>query len=248
MFNADIEDIDDSPKSAFQEILAHERPRRLAEQYYSTDKYFLGLDLGEIKDFSALSIIKRTPDNDRLQLISLKRFALGTSYPVIAQQIKSIMYRPALRKGNSLLIADATGVGLPVIEMIRQKGLRCLGVWITGGEKAIRKRDSRGKLADDYRIPKLSLISNLLVKMQDSKLEISGRLRLGPTLIEELQNFEKKISLTSGHESFGAWREGTYDDLTLATSLSTWFASTNTNPMPFRPRVMISGSRPYMRL
>ena len=31
-----------------------------------------------------------------------------------------------------------------------------------------------------------------------------------------------KIALTTGHDSYGAWREGTHDDLGLALAVSLW--------------------------
>jgi hypothetical protein len=35
-----------------------------------------------------------------------------------------------------------------------------------------------------------------------------------------------KIDLTTGHDSYGQWREGQHDDLVLAVALATWWAET----------------------
>jgi hypothetical protein len=43
------------------------------------------------------------------------------------------------------------------------------------------------------------------------------------TLQTELGHFELKIS-QAGHDSYGAWREGTHDDLVLALAVALWYA------------------------
>ena len=45
------------------------------------------------------------------------------------------------------------------------------------------------------------------------------------TLERELQNFQVKINLDTAHDSYGAWREGSHDDLVLAVALALWFAA-----------------------
>jgi hypothetical protein len=42
------------------------------------------------------------------------------------------------------------------------------------------------------------------------------------TLTQELQHFQMKIALDTGHDSYGAWREGTHDDLVLALACALW--------------------------
>jgi hypothetical protein len=45
-------------------------------------------------------------------------------------------------------------------------------------------------------------------------------------LINELQNFQVKVNLATGHDSYEAWREEAHDDLVLAVSLACWYAFT----------------------
>jgi len=42
-------------------------------------------------------------------------------------------------------------------------------------------------------------------------------------LTRELLNFQVKIN-DLAHDSYGAWREGTHDDLVLAVALACWAA------------------------
>ena len=57
----------------------------------------------------------------------------------------------------------------------------------------------------------------------------SGRLRIAAalpeadTLVRELLAFQVKIT-AAAHDTYGAWREGTHDDLVLAVALACWHA------------------------
>ena len=125
---------------------------------------------------------------------------------------------------------DATGVGAPIADMFRQKQLSFLPVIITGADQV--SSDQRA-----VRVPKRDLISTLQVLLQTKKLKIAGSLPEAQILIEELLNFQVKISVT-GHDSYGAWREGTHDDLILATSLACWASEKKLLPSGLRnPRV-----------
>jgi hypothetical protein len=41
-------------------------------------------------------------------------------------------------------------------------------------------------------------------------------------------NFKLKINITTGHDSYEAWREGEHDDLVLAAALAVWAADKRT--------------------
>jgi hypothetical protein len=51
---------------------------------------------------------------------------------------------------------------------------------------------------------------------------VASALPEAATLTEELQNFQMKVSLDTGHNSYGAWREGAHDDLVLALACALW--------------------------
>lgn len=59
---------------------------------------------------------------------------------------------------------------------------------------------------------------------RDERLEASSESQSTETLIRELQNFQVKINVDTAHDSYGAWREGTNDDLVLAVALALWIA------------------------
>mgnify|MGYP001500631313 CR=1 FL=1 len=183
--------------------------------------YFAGLDLGQAQDYTALAIAQRheDPAGDRFDLSWLERFPLRTSYPAIAAAIVDRMARLAAsaRDASRFLVVDSTGVGRPVVDLLRRAQPSCMlvDVTITGGDTATQE-------AGSWRVPKRDLISSTQVLIQSGRLKIAQALPEAATLTQELLTFKVKIDPVTAHDSYGAWREGQHDDLVLATALACW--------------------------
>jgi hypothetical protein len=201
----------------------------------SESVFYCGLDLGQPKDYTAWSVIERRPGIPALYHIrSLKRFELGTSYPSIVKQVRGAVDNPAIKP--NLLLIDNTGVRRAISDLFRQEGLHFYPITITGGDKAYR--DGRS-----INIPKRDLVSTIQVLLQTKRLKIPAALPEAQVLLEEMTNFQVKISQT-GHDSYGAWREGTHDDLLLAVALACLAAEKRELPKGLHwPRVK-TGRRP----
>jgi hypothetical protein len=74
-----------------------------------------------------------------------------------------------------------------------------------------------------YFVPKRDLIIGLQILLQCGDLQIANRLAHGPALVKEMADMQVKVT-PSGHEKYGAWREGQHDDLVFAVSLACWGA------------------------
>jgi len=221
-----MEDLNDNSQSAFRAILDRESRMRRLEHIYMTDHFYCGLDLGQAQDYTAICIARDTHVAETLHIVHLERFPLGTIYPDIVRRVKSLLQTPRL-KGKATLIVDYTGCGRPVVDMIRDQGLQCKAISITSGNKVNQETDAKGRLIDNWTVPKVDLVSCLQVLMQNKRLEIASGLKDGPILAQELKSFKAKIS-TSGHTSFessGDWRESDHDDLVLAAALACWYAT-----------------------
>src|SRR5574340_1373871 len=127
-------------------------------------KFFIGLDLGQASDYSALSIAERlqgpgakTPAEPYYHVRHLQRYKLGTSYPAIAAHVKEVMARDELAAGATLIV-DQTGVGRPVVDVLRAIGLQPRGITITGGLSMAQDPNT-----GDYHVPKRDLVSSLQV-------------------------------------------------------------------------------------
>jgi hypothetical protein len=183
--------------------------------------YIVGLDLGQAADYTAVAILKRTwgtVDGKAAMVFEvphLHRYHLGTSYPDIAEDVKTMLARSELRGAH--LVVDETGVGKPVLDVLRGIGLSPVGITITGGF-VVNKNDS------GWTVPKRDLISSLQAVLQSRRLKVAAELPHAATLIKELSDFRVKINLNA-HDSYEAWREGAHDDLVLAVALATWFGA-----------------------
>ncbi|MCX6681685.1 MAG: hypothetical protein NTY71_01690 [Methanoregula sp.] len=202
-------------------------------------KNFVGLDLGQAADFTAISVVEvhptvyvkqieeRDPDYNRPKMRveeveglpityhvrHLERMPLGTPYPVIVERVREILRR--LPEGTELII-DHTGVGRPVSDMFYQKGLAAACITIPGG-------DTISQDGLFFHVPKKDIVGVMRVAFENKELKIAAALPDAETLIAELLSFKVKIS-TSGHDQYEAWREGDHDDLVLSVGLAMWAA------------------------
>jgi hypothetical protein len=187
--------------------------------------YLLGLDLGQAADYSALAIAKRQEERGvaSYQMPWLERFELGTSYPAIVTAVVARVGQLATQEPTvpRVLVVDATGVGRPVVDLlVRAKpAARLIAVTITG-------------------VPKRELVSTAQVFLQGRRLAIADKLPEAATLTRELLAFQVKISAETAHDSYGAWREGSHDDLVLAVALALWAGERpEVRGRPFTPSV-----------
>jgi hypothetical protein len=182
---------------------------------------FVGLDLGQSADFSALCVMQRTGDdraNYQFACRHLHRWKLRTPYPAIVSDTVRLMNTPELQSGpqRPMLAVDATGVGAPVIDLFKREDHKAnlKPIQIVGGSTVSSEHDVT-------RVPKRNLVSTVQVYLQSKRLKIASQLPEADTLTRELQNFQVKIT-DSANDTYGAWREGTHDDLVLAAALALW--------------------------
>jgi hypothetical protein len=209
----------------------------------------VGVDLGQQRDPTAITVIERgyvsagklynshywyngrefyaarEPVKLEYHVRHLERPALGTSYVDVVERI--IVLLKSLGDDELVLTVDMTGVGRPVADMLKRRleewleqdrnvYLNTAWITITGGD-SVTKAEGGG-----LRVPKRDLASAPLVLMQNKQLKIAEGLQLADTLKRELLNFKVKINITTGHDSYEAWREGDHDDLVLAVAIACW--------------------------
>ena len=144
----------------------------------------------------------------------------NTPYPQIVKRLDHLVRRLPERPSMAV---DATGVGRPVIDMIRDAHMDAsiYPITLTGGDAVT----SDGM---ESRVPKRDVASTIAVLLQTGRLRIARGLRESETLLRELLNFRVKISL-SGHDTYEAWREQEHDDFVLAVGLAAWLAENGTD-------------------
>ncbi len=219
-----------------------------------TPTFLVGLDLGERRDWTALSVLQQhilpgsrtaamladqydpvlvsSEHEYRYDLIELSRWR-GEGYSVVIPKLRALLPtlrqagfqqqwdagRPAQHEPNVTVLVDHTGVGIAIVEEIRNAGIPCQGITITGGDQITND-------GDDWRVPKRELVARVQVLLETKRLKIASTLPLAATLVAEFDNFRSKKAVLTGHDSYGAgadWREGHHDDLVLSVAMAAWF-------------------------
>ncbi len=185
--------------------------------------FYVGLDLGQRHDPTAIAIVERlelaqawqATAFHSLRVRHLERVALGTPYPGVVARVREIVRKI----GACALVVDGTGVGAPVVDMLRAAGLGCeiTAVTITGGEQ------QRNKGASAWSVPKRDLLALVQVLLERNELRLAKGLReLGP-LVRELTDV-RSTTRANGRERLGADGCGEHDDLVIALALACWRA------------------------
>ncbi len=191
-------------------------------------RYFLGIDLGQRQDHSAIAILERhtrlTGDRDpvtyqpyektTLVLRHIERFPLNTPYTSLIWKIKDLLANPNIERDHRIAI-DATGVGGPFLDFLRQNGVQrnLVAVSITAGE-------TQSVHHNTHYIPKRDLLTNLQLQLQNRALQISTHLPHAPILRDELASL-RRYTATRG-ETYQPDRCGSHDDLLMALALAAW--------------------------
>jgi len=203
-------------------------------------KFFVGLDLGQSADYTALSILERLK-NEKESVYHVRHLERirGVPYPSIIDRTAKIMQSPGLETKASLVV-DQTGVGAPVVDLFRQAGLRHIGVQIHGGDRASHEGES-------WRVPKRDLVGVLQVLLQTGRLKVASKLKLGPVLSQEMLNFKVKIDPMTAHDSYSAWREEDHDDLVLSVALAAWWGENGPREIPIISPAVITRRSKWRR-
>jgi hypothetical protein len=165
---------------------------------------FTGVDLGQRQDFTAVAVVEQ--GETELVLRHLARMPLGTPYTNVVERLGTLMRHPALA-GRSRMVVDATGVGAPVVDMLREAGLAGVmtAVTITSGERA------HGE-GERWHVPRRDLLAGLEVLLEYGELKICRRLGEAERLVRELTSVRMR----------GGGSE--HDDLVMAVGLACWRA------------------------
>jgi hypothetical protein len=173
------------------------------------------LDLGQRHDPTAIAVVEKMTNHVRVR--HLERVPLGTPYPGVVERVRGITRHGELA-GNCALAVDGTGVGAPVVDMLRAARLGCdiAAVTITGGDRQHQK-------GSVWSVPKRDLLAVVQLMLERGELRIARGLReLGP-LMRELSDVRSTAGV-GGRVRLGADGCGEHDDLVIALALACWRA------------------------
>ncbi len=215
-------------------------PKQEVREWYEDARpaaklFVVGVDLGQARDFSTIVIDEvgiatrthyqqtayqavgdavRTEAVKHHRLRHVERIPLGMAYPDVIARVGEVMGRLPPLPRPPILVADATGCGRPVIDMMRRSGLVPMAVTITAGSGQTVERDNA-------RVAKRILASGVAVALDYGRLQVVAVGSDVAALRSELAAFRVKTT-AAGSDSFESWREADHDDLVLAAALCVW--------------------------
>ena len=201
----------------------------------------IGCDIGQKSDYSTVAIMETTEagDNTAFTCRRLERLALGTPYPKVIDRIVEVVDNVGERLAAEetemhphweriaeadrpltytlRLYVDGTGVGQPVIDLLRERlrGKRvvfvpCVFVW---SNQSVLDGQTRW-----LKVGKANMVARLQALLQFSRLRVPET-ETGKALITELRQFELKRT-DKNNDIFGAFQTGAHDDLVTAVGLA----------------------------
>ena len=186
----------------------------------------IGVDIGQAQDPTAMVVVESyrpeaVSPTDRPEMHFLIRWVekvpLGTPYPDVVAKIAAVAEQASIF-GHPSIVVDSTGVGRPVIDMLKMATrFGVTAVTFTGG--ASEHRDG----AYAHTVPKRDLVASLEVLLQTRRLHAAANLPFADDLRAELSAFEVNVS-ARGHDTYEA-ASGRHDDLVAALCLACWHAS-----------------------
>lgn len=187
-----------------------------------TTRVRLGVDIGKRQDPAALIVTEEQDRNgiDHYAVRLIERLPLETGYPEVSDRIVEVVRNledrsralEPLRQGFPVETwIDATGVGLPVLDLVREAGVLARGVIFTGSDKLTEHPDRVVSMGKSY------LVGRLQVLLQANRLHFPVTSEAA-ALTRELQAYEISVN-ERAHASFNA-PTGKHDDLVIALGLS----------------------------
>lgn len=178
------------------------------EASFISGDYYAGVDFGKLQDYSVLTVLKR--EGDTLKLVYLYQFPLETPYTQVIGHLVRANQKFQFRS----VLVDQTGVGEPVLEEIRNQGLRNVG----GVKFTVQTKEE--------------LLTSLKIAMEQNRLAIPYHRQLCQQINEQQHEYSK-----SGHLQF-SHPENSHDDMLWALALAV--TASMQAPPPGRGAVMPS--------
>lgn len=196
----------------------------------------IGADIGQRVDPTAIVVseVLKEEDGTHYEVRHIERLMLDTPYPqVVARLVEihdhlktgdyarwqermlarygAISSRAKYHYTPPQLNIDATGVGQPVVDLLKEAGLRPIPVYLTGGQKELH-------IDGEIHLAKALLVSNLQVLLQTHRVHLPDTAE-ARALTEELLNYEIKITEALNLQ-MGVFTTGAHDDLATALGLA----------------------------
>ena len=210
--------------------------------------FYIGIDLGQRIDYTAIAVVERRQHvlhgfdhlhwlqttqklPDEWAVRRLERVPLGTPYTKVVDRLAELARHPKLL-GHCRMVIDATGVGAPVVDMLKSADIGCEIVPVVFSAGAQESFDGK-----TWRVPKLDLLARLQMLFEQERIKVPRKLKESSALVRELLDIKAKPR-PRGNVRIGADGAGQHDDLVMALALAVWMGRSR-KPSPVVPKRLI---------
>lgn len=170
------------------------------EQTIPAGNYYAGLDLGKLQDHSALIVIQKTEDHQKV--VYTRQFPLQTPYTEVINYLTAANSKFQFKK----LYTDQTGLGEPILESLQAAGLKTAeGITLTQDTKT-------------------ELLTHLKLTMEQNQLAIAYNKNLCQQINDQQYSYSKNGKLTFDHPP------NSHDDMLWALALASYATKTKAAP------------------
>src|SRR5919107_1149414 len=180
----------------------------------------VGVDIGQRRDPTAIAVVEQEHRGSETHHMvrHLQRLPLGSPYPAVAERVAAVVggVHAATSGEAPTLYVDATGVGTPIVDVLRAASVGDLtqlkAVFFNHGD---RRKVERGEV----KLGKAWLVSRLQTLLQSGLLHLPRNAE-AEALGKELLDYEIRVT-EDANDRYGAFRVGSHDDLVTALGLAT---------------------------
>lgn len=224
----------------------HESDNRRVRPVEPESRWYLGLDLGKIRDRSVLAGVLWTKRGtgewemrgdkvsiekpvERQSLLYLNVVPLLTSYTDIARMVRNVAVAEPFN-GEADLVVDARGVGDVALDNLRDLGLDPIAVLASGGDEQHQHGSYR------YSVPRHVLLGDLIARSDNGSFQAAPDLPHREEFVREMETLRRKIT-AAGRVAYEHPSDG-HDDILSAVALASWRAG---QPRGVRRMLKIAG-------
>lgn len=212
-------------------------------------EFIIAGDIGRKRDNFALLILKDVPriidgnralqNPDRIvhhyEIVHGEQ-AKGLRYEQMVDRFVTLAGHRELTHNYDLLV-DGSGVGDPVVEMIRKRGLYPVPIIFTGGDQVHEIRNEIGNVfgnrvgtlaplqtIQEIRVPKADMKDAGALLLQQDRIHCAQGLPIETELEKQLMGFKGKVNEKTGRAKYEAEAEDIHDDLVVCYLMFAWWA------------------------
>lgn len=229
----------------------------MSEQFHIADhlidgkEYIVSVDLAKKRDATAIQIYRDKPEVIPTIPGSPRRLKV-VNYLELAYQrkIQQMNYLDQVRfivditnsvdiSNNFTLLVDGTGVGDPVVDIMRENGLNPIPIIFTSGGSINEIAQPFGqvfgsssstrlngmKVLKEIRVPKDTLVHAGMLVMQQKRLRTAYNLDHKEEFAMQLQRFVGKVNEKTKRVSYGNESDDIHDDFVVAFLMAAWYSA-----------------------